>query len=123
MSSPFRNSGRHLQEGAQHGPSAHVIILTGDGYSLMWREGEEPRRYDWESHADRATQQWFHQHFNTGPTPARYSPSNTEVALIPQCAGRAHGLDQPDASAATSRYPDEERASATCLRIHLPAME
>jgi mannose-6-phosphate isomerase-like protein (cupin superfamily) len=29
-----------------HGPGAHVIILTGEGYSLMWPEGEEPRRTD-----------------------------------------------------------------------------
>ena len=31
-----------------HGPGAHVIILTGEGYSLMWPEGEEPRRYEWQ---------------------------------------------------------------------------
>ena len=39
---------RHLQEGARHGPSAHVIILSGEGYSLMWPEGEEPQRFDWQ---------------------------------------------------------------------------
>ena len=31
-----------------HGPGAHVIMLCGDGYSLMWPEGDEPQRYDWE---------------------------------------------------------------------------
>jgi len=31
-----------------HGPGAHVIVLGGEGYSLMWPEGDAPRRYDWQ---------------------------------------------------------------------------
>src|SRR5437588_471690 len=30
-----------------HGPGAHVIILTGEGYSVMWPEDSQPQRYDW----------------------------------------------------------------------------
>ena len=26
-----------------HGPGAHVIVLSGQGFSMMWPEGEEPR--------------------------------------------------------------------------------
>ena len=56
-----------------HGPGAHVIIMSGEGYTLMWPEGEEPQRYEWkEGSMIVPPNLWFHQHFNTGTTPARY---------------------------------------------------
>ena len=55
-----------------HGPGAHVIVMSGEGYTLMWPEGEEPRRYDWkEGSMVVPPNLWFHQHFNTGTTPVR----------------------------------------------------
>jgi oxalate decarboxylase/phosphoglucose isomerase-like protein (cupin superfamily) len=56
-----------------HGPGAHVIVLTGEGYSLMWPEGEEPKRFEWKyGTLIVPPNAWFHQHFNSGPVPARY---------------------------------------------------
>jgi oxalate decarboxylase/phosphoglucose isomerase-like protein (cupin superfamily) len=56
-----------------HGPGAHVIILTGEGYSLMWPEREAPRRYAWQPGTMIVPpNMWLHQHFNSGATPARY---------------------------------------------------
>ncbi len=92
-----------------HGPSAHVIILSGEGYSLMWPEGEEPRRYAWEPGTLMVPpNKWFHQHFNSGATPARYLAFKHEVALIRNSQGvptawisRRAGGDQID-------YADED---------------
>jgi oxalate decarboxylase/phosphoglucose isomerase-like protein (cupin superfamily) len=71
-----------------HGPGAHVIILAGEGYSLMWSEGEEPKRYDWRPGAMiTPPNMWFHQHFNTGHTPARYLAFKYEGVAIRNSQG------------------------------------
>lgn len=71
-----------------HGPGAHVIILAGEGYSLMWPEGEEPKRYEWRPGAlITPPNMWFHQHFNTGTTPSRYLAFKYEGVAIRNAQG------------------------------------
>lgn len=57
----------------RHGPGAHVVILGGKGFSLMWPQGSQLQKYDWQERSVIVPpEMWFHQHFNTGSTPARY---------------------------------------------------
>lgn len=72
----------------RHGPGAHVIILSGEGYSLMWPEGEEPTRYEWTPGALIVPpNMWYHQHFNTGTSPARYLAFKYEGVAIRNAQG------------------------------------
>lgn len=57
----------------RHSPGAHVVILSGQGYTLMWMEDKPMMRIDWKAGSMIVPPGlWFHQHFNTGKEPAKY---------------------------------------------------
>jgi hypothetical protein len=103
----------------RHGPGAHVVILRGEGYSLLWPEGQEPMRVDWhEGSMFSPPEWWYHQHFNTGPEPARYlalrrggSPEHPLKIGMSGTAGQKGSGKAPDdreeAGAEQIEYEDE----------------
>src|SRR6201982_1961949 len=104
-----------------HGPGAHVIVLGGEGYSLMWPEGDAPRRYDWQVGTMIVPPNaWFHQHFNAGPAPARYlafkhaTPRNAQGVPMSWISRRLGGtqIDYAD------EEPEIRRMFAEALSKH-----
>jgi oxalate decarboxylase/phosphoglucose isomerase-like protein (cupin superfamily) len=111
-----------------HGPGAHVVILSGEGYSLMWPEGEEPQRFEWQvGTLVVPPNMWFHQHFNSGPAPARYlafkhwSPRNAQGVPISWISRRLGGtqIDYAD------EHPQVRQLFADALAKHalVPRMD
>jgi mannose-6-phosphate isomerase-like protein (cupin superfamily) len=83
--------------GHRHDAGAHVIILSGHGYSLIWPNGEEFGGKDWmkvdwrDGSVLSPPDDWYHQHFNAGGEPARY------LALrwnSPEYPSRSHWMPQ-----------------------------
>jgi hypothetical protein len=58
----------------RHAAGTHVHAVDGEGYTLLWYEGDsEFKEFPWKHGFMYTPPFWmFHQHFNTGPKPARY---------------------------------------------------
>ena len=62
--------------------------MSGSGFSLMGPDQDTLNRYDWqEGTMIVPPNMWFHQHFNTGTTPARYLAFKAEGVSIRNAQG------------------------------------
>jgi mannose-6-phosphate isomerase-like protein (cupin superfamily) len=85
----YKKAHRHL-------PGYCIFAVSGTGYTLNWFEGEsEMTRIDWRPGIVYAPGlQVFHQHFNTGPTPARYLAVQYGSVRYPMIREKIFTLDK-----------------------------
>jgi len=109
----------------RHGPGAHVMCVTGTGYSLLWFEEEKDfLRIDWKHGvvfppADKQ----LHQHFNTSNRPARYLATNVGGIRYPLTAaarrsGGGDGLKKQAVSLSIKEGGDQIEYEDQDPRIH-----
>ncbi len=79
-----------------------VLILAGEGYSLLWPEkGADIVMARWKRGSIIVPpDQWYHQHFNVGSTPARYIGLHGPVEGLP-------GGEEYTPARNQIEYPDE----------------
>lgn len=96
----------------RHGPGAHVVVIGGHGYSLMWPEGSPIKRFDWgDCSVIVPPERWFHQHFNNGNSPARYLALRWGSRKFPRPWGQNFGTDKSVKDGGDQiEYADEDPA-------------
>ncbi len=102
----------------RHQAGAHVIVLSGKGYSLMWPPGGDVVRVDWHKGSLLVPPEgWYHHHFNTGQEPARHlalrrglrGVGMTWLGTLSEREG-GHMLEYEDEPPETRRMYEEELA-------------
>lgn len=95
---------RTYKKAHRHGPGRVIVIPAGEGYSILWEEGQEKIVAPWhEGSMFVPPEKWFHQHFNVGSEPARY------LALHPLRQFYGHAEKVEDAARDTIEYVNEDR--------------
>lgn len=94
---------RTYKKAHRHGPGRVIVIPAGEGYSVLWQEGQEKIVVPWhEASVFVPPNRWFHQHFNVGAQPARY------LALHPPMQFHGYSERIEDRARDQIEYPDED---------------
>lgn len=89
----------------RHGPGAHIVMLDSTGYTMMWKDGEEPTRYDWaEGSVISPPAGVWHQHYNTGTEPCKFVALHASFAMA--SGGTGGGVEQLEADAKDQELRD-----------------
>lgn len=88
----------------RHDAGAHIWCVTGHGYSLLWKDGDDPTntiRGDWKPGTLYAPpDDYYHQHFNTANQPSRYLALSFGGVRYPTLGNKRRiyeGMDRPQA--------------------------
>ena len=85
------------------------MIVSGQGYSLMWPEGKEKMRINWGPGSILVPpQSWFHQHFNSGNRPARYLALKMMSRRFKLAPGKIKSDVSVNKGGAQIEYEDED---------------
>jgi len=69
-------------EAHRHGPGVAIVIPSGEGYAVMWKEGGEKLVVPWqEGSLYVPPDRWFHQHFNVAANQTRYLAFHLPVGM------------------------------------------
>jgi oxalate decarboxylase/phosphoglucose isomerase-like protein (cupin superfamily) len=88
----------------RHGPGVVIIVLAGEGFSVMWPEDQEDKSLlRWQAGSVFVPpNRWFHQHFNASGTPARYLALHSAPSIL------GYGERVEDLARDQIEYTDED---------------
>ena len=99
----------------RHAAGTHVHAVTGVGYSLLWYEGDSKFvEIPWRHGVMYTPPFWmYHQHFNTGPTRARYLACSLGSRRYPfialrKTSGLGHGMVSVQKGGRQIEYEDQD---------------